>query len=67
VLVRELEAGLHGAPIPRLNGSRSTRAPACSAHAPVLSVEPSSITSTSSCGAFRWIAETTPPTVAASL
>ena len=40
-------------PIPRLNGWRTTFAPARSATAAVSSVDPSSITITSQCGAWR--------------
>ena len=53
--------------MPRLNGSRTTRAPAAAATAAVSSVDPSSITSTSQPGASRCSAPTTLPTVAASL
>src|SRR3954463_2699843 len=53
--------------MPRLNGWRTTRAPACSAAAAVLSVDPSSTTSTSKSGAARWSRRTTSPTQAASL
>jgi hypothetical protein len=54
-------------PIPRLNGSRSTLAPASCAIRAVASVEPSSTTSTSYSGAFVRRLRTTSPTDAASL
>ena len=54
-------------PIPRLNGCRTTVAPAASASATVRSVEPSSITTTSKSGASRAIAWITRPTEPSSL
>src|ERR1700683_3853184 len=44
-------------PMPRLNGIRSTAAPAAAARAAVSSLEPSSTTSTSKSGAASWMAE----------
>ena len=54
-------------PMPRLNGSRTTWAPARSASVAVSSVEPSSTTRTSNSGAVRWSVETTSAIVADSL
>src|SRR5829696_1535160 len=53
--------------MPRLNGRRTTRAPAPSAAADVPSREPSSMTTTSSSGSTARISSITEPTDAASL
>src|SRR6202034_2068861 len=53
-------------PIPRLNGSRTTVAPARVAAVAVSSVEPSSTTSTSNWGAARLISCTVSPTAPTS-
>src|SRR5918996_3549200 len=53
--------------MPRLNGSRTTWAPAPAATAAVRSVEPSSTTTTSSPGSKARISRTTPPIAPSSL
>src|SRR5918996_53990 len=54
-------------PIPRLNGSRTTCAPAAAARTAVRSTEPSSTTTTSSPGSKAWISRTTPAIAPSSL
>ena len=54
-------------PMPRLNGSLSTIAPACSAASAVRSVEPSSTTTTSKSGSAAWISPITAAIESSSL
>src|SRR5215213_3235592 len=53
--------------MPRLNGSRTTCAPAAAATAAVRSAEPSSTTTTSKAGSKARISRTTPPMAPSSL